>query len=140
MSDNDHDRVQRWVSLPRDPDTVWGEIGGFGEIASWHPWVEATEMVEIEGDPYRRLILVDGDTFLERLIEEGPRHCTYETVEGPLPFDDHRATLSCVAEDGGCHVFWSAYFEPTDPAADQMVIGFYEAGLEALRERYDATD
>ena len=53
-----------------------------------------------------------------------------------LPLYDHRATLSCVAEEGGCHVFWSAVFEPTDPSADDIVTGFYEEGLRALRERY----
>ena len=52
--------------------------------------------------------------------------------------NDHRATLSCVAEEGGCHVFWAAVFEPTDPSADEIVSGFYEEGLRALRERYGA--
>jgi hypothetical protein len=81
--------------------------------------------------------LSDGGLLLERLIETGPHHYTYEIVDGPLPLTDHRATLSCVAEEGGCHVFWSAVFEPTDPSTDEIVSGFYEMGLRALRERYD---
>jgi hypothetical protein len=130
------DRVQRWVSLPEPPEKVWAEIGGFGDIAGWHPLIQSCEVVEIEGDIHRHLRLVDGGLVLERLIETGPHHYTYEMVDGPLPLADHRATLSCVPEAGGCHVFWSAMFEPSDPSADDIVAGFYEEGLRALRERF----
>lgn len=64
------------------------------------------------------------------------RFYTYSTVEGWLPFENHRATLSWMPEKVGCHVFWSAFFIATDPAADDMVVGFYQAGLDALRERF----
>jgi hypothetical protein len=138
MSHAIRDRIQRWVSLPDSPDKIWAEVGGFGDIAAWHPGVVSSEVFEIEGDVHRHLTMNDGGLLLERLIETGPHHYTYELIEGPLPLADHRATLSCVAEEGGCHVFWSAVFEPTDPAADDIVAGFYEEGLRALRVRYDA--
>jgi hypothetical protein len=130
------DRIQRWVSLPEPPDKVWAEIGGFGDIAEWHPGIESAEVFDIEDEIHRHLTLGDGGLILERLVETGPHHYTYEIVESPLPLTDHRATLSCVAEEGGCHVFWSAMFEPTDPSADDIISGFYEQGLRALRERY----
>jgi len=130
------DRIQRWVSLPCAPEKVWAEIGGFGDIASWHPGVTASETFDIEGETHRHLRLPDGGLILERLIETGPHHYTYEMVDGPMPLADHRATLSCVAEAGGCHVFWSSIFDPSDPSADDIVAGFYEQGLRALRERY----
>jgi hypothetical protein len=130
------DRIQRWVSLPHEPDSVWAEIGGFGDVADWHPRVTGCEVIEIEGETHRHLTLDDGGLILERLIETGPHHYTYEMVDGPLPLADHRATLSCVAEEGGCHVFWAAVFEPSDPSADDIVAAFYEEGLRALRERF----
>lgn len=136
MSARDHDRLQRIIRLPRSAQEVWAEIGGFGRVADWHPWVERVELVEIDGLPHRHLFMADGELFLERLIEEAPLYHTYSTVEGPLPVDDHRATLSCVPEPEGCRVFWSAYYVPTDAAADDMVLGFYEAGLGALGERF----
>ena len=136
MSSNEHDRLQRWVRLPGPADRVWAEIGGFAAISGWHPWIESTELVEIDGRTHRHLSMVDGELSLERLLREGTRFYTYSMLEGGLPVDDHRATLSCVPEDQGCHVFWSAYFVPTDPAADEMILGFYEAGLNALVERY----
>ena len=130
------DRIQRWVSLPHPPEKIWAEIGGFGAMADWHPGISSTEVVDIEGETHRHLTLSNGGLLLERLIETGARYYTYEIIDGPLPLADHRATLSCVAEEGGCHVFWSAVFEPTDPSADEIVSGFYEEGLRALRERY----
>jgi hypothetical protein len=130
------DRIQRWVSLPHPPEKIWAEIGGFGDIAAWHPGIESTQVFDIEGEVHRHLTLGDGGLIMERLVETGPHHYTYEIIDSPLPLVDHRATLSCVAEDGGCHVYWSAMFEPTDPSADEIVSGFYEEGLRALRERY----
>ncbi len=130
------DRIQRWVLLPTPPEKVWAEIGGFGAIADWHPGVTSAEVVEIEGEVHRHLRAPDGGLTLERLIETGRLHYTYEIVESHLPLAEHRATLSCVAEGGGCHVFWSAMFEPTDESADDIVSAFYEDGLRALRERY----
>ena len=64
---------------------------------------------------------------------------TYEILEGPLPVTDYRATLSCVAEEDGCHVFWSAYFMPTEQAervSDDIIAKFYEIGLQALQDRF----
>ena len=138
MTHAQRDRIQRWVSLPHPPEKIWAEIGGFGAMAGWHPGIASTEVVEIEGETHRHLTLSNGEALLERLLETGPHHYTYEIADGPLPLSDHRATLSCVAEEGGCHVFWSAVFEPTDPSADEIVSGFYEEGLRALRERYGA--
>jgi Polyketide cyclase / dehydrase and lipid transport len=135
----DHDQVRRMVSLPVDRETVWTAIGDFGQIDGWHPLIERAELAEIEGETYRHLKTTDGELVLERLIEAGPHHLTYETVEGPLPVADHRATLSVVAEPGGCHVYWSAFFVPTGPnahIADGIVGTFYEIGLRAIRDRF----
>jgi len=131
-----HDRIQRFLSLPLPPEKVWAEIGDFGSIAAWHPLVAQAEVFEIEGDIHRHLTLTDGELILERLIESGPHHYTYEVAESQLPINDHHATLSCVAEGDGCHVFWSAVFERTDPSADDIVTAFYEEGLRALREHF----
>ncbi len=130
------DRIQRWVSLPSLPEKIWAEIGDFGAMADWHPGITKTEVVDIEGETHRHLTLSNGGLLLERLVETGRLYYTYEIADSPLPLADHRATLSCVAEEGGCHVFWSAVFEPTDPSADEIVSGFYEEGLRALRERH----
>jgi Polyketide cyclase / dehydrase and lipid transport len=135
----DHDQVRRIVSLSADRDTVWAAIGGFGQIADWHPLIASVELTEIEGESYRHLRTTEGELFLDRQMEAGPHHLTYETMDGPLPVSDHRATLSCVAEPGGCHVHWSAYFVPTGPdehMTAEIVGAFYEIGLQALQDRF----
>ena len=137
--DGDHDQVRRMVSLPTDRDTVWSAIGGFGQIAEWHPLIARVELTEIEGGTYRHLTTTEGGLFLERLIEAGPNRLTYATEDGPLPVSDHRATLSCVAEAGGCHIYWSAYFVPAGAdahLADEIVGAFFEIGLQAIRDRF----
>lgn len=135
----DHDRLQRMVRLAADRDRVWAEIGGFDRIADWHPLIESVELTQIEGETYRHLRTTEGELFFERLIEAGPHHVTYEVQDSPLPVSDFRATLACVAEEGGCHVYWSAFFVPAEEQghlSDDIVAKFYEIGLEALQSRY----
>lgn len=140
MTDSSHDRVTRMIRLPAPPEIVWREIGDFDGMAKWHPAFAASEPSEIDGERYRRLATTEGEQYFERLIEEGPSRYTCETVEGPLPVSDFRATLACVAEPGGgCHVFWSARFEPLEGQerrADEIVGALFEIGLSALPGRF----
>lgn len=132
-----HDRVSRIVRLDAPVDEVWKAIGDFGALADWHPVVSVCEVDMIGGEAHRMLTTTDGARLLERLLETGPHHYTYSIVESPLPVDDYRATLSVVEEEGGgCHVYWSSTFEPTDPSADDVIGGIYDSGFEALRDRF----
>lgn len=131
-----HDRVRRWVFLPRPAPEIWAAVGGFGAIAEWHPLVESCEEVEIGGDRHRHLRLVDGEYILERLTATGDHFYRTEWVETELPLTDCAAAFSVVAEEGGCHVYWSATFEAGDPIADEMMERILESGLNAISERY----
>lgn len=131
-----YDRLHRMVELSAPSDEVWSVIGEFGSIADWHPLIASAEVVDIDGVTHRHLTTSDGELILERLIEFSPRHYSYEIVDAPLPVADYRAHFSCVDEGDGCHVFWSAYFEATDPAADDIVAAIYEEGLAAIRDRF----
>ncbi len=136
MPHTQHDRVLRLVMLNAPKDKVWSEIGGFADIADWHPVFKEAEIVELAGEVHRHLTTIDGDLVIEKLLETGPNFYRYAIVDSGLPVEDYRATLSCVAEKDGCHVYWAADYEPTDPSADDIIIGVYEAGLAALRDRY----
>lgn len=131
-----YDRVRRWVVLDLPAEAVWKEVGAFEAIGEWHPAITAVDMVEIEGDTHRHLTTADGSMILERLTGTGAHHYAYEIVDGPLPVTDYRAVFSVAEEGEGCHVFWSAHFEAEDPAADDIVAGIFETGLEALRMRF----
>ena len=63
---NNHDRIQRMVHLTAPQAKVWAAIGGFGQIADWHPLISGVELVEIEGAEYRRLNSVDDESYFER--------------------------------------------------------------------------
>lgn len=138
MPNENHDRVQRWVELPKPAAQVWAEIGGLTTIADWHPAIASAETVEIEGETHRHLRTTEGELMTERLVDSGPHHYSFEIVESHWPVVGYRSTLSCVAEGTGCRVFWSAIFEPLDPMADDLVAAFFEAGLRSLRDRYGA--
>jgi hypothetical protein len=137
MPHSQHDRLQRLVMLNAPREKVWAEIGGFGAIADWHPVIAEAEIVELAGETHRHLTTTDGDLIIEKLLETGPYFYRYTIVDSGLPVEDYRATLSCVAEKDGCHVYWSSDFEPTDPSADDIIAGIYETGLAALRDRFD---
>lgn len=140
MAHRDHDRIRRWVRLAAAPDAVWAEIGAFGAVADWHPMVTESPVFLLEGDQCRHLKLTDGGLFLDRLLETGPHHYRYAVVEGPAALEDATGTLSVVAEDGTCHVFWSLDFAPRDPSADAIAAGLIESGLRALRDRFGAAE
>lgn len=139
MSEPIQDRIQLWVELPAKAEKVWAEIGDFGALAEWHPEVLSSEVVEIEGEIYRHVRLAEAAMLFEKLVERGEHFYTYTVEDSPLPMENARATLSCVPEETGCRVFWGAFFDPLDPIVDDIVEGFFEAGLEALRKRYGGT-
>lgn len=133
-----YDRLRRMVQLPVTAEEAWAVVGRFESIADWHPLIASAERVEIDGDVHRHLKTVDGDLILEKLTDTSPLHYAYEIVESPLPVADYRAHFSCVPEDAGCHVFWSAHFEAAATEADDIVAAIYEAGLAALRDRFES--
>lgn len=136
MPHSQHDRIQRMLMLDAPQEKVWAEIGAFDAIADWHPVVAKAEMVEVDGELHRHLTTADGALIIEKLEESGPNFYRYSIVDAPLPVADYRATLSCVKEKQGCHIFWASDYEPLDPSADDIIAGIYETGLEALRDRF----
>lgn len=136
MTEHARDRVERWVDLPAKAEEVWAVIGPFGSLADWHPLITSCEVVEIDGDTHRHVTLRDGELLLEKLVEAKPHTLRYELVDGPIPVSDYRATLTCFPEGDGCRVYWSSTYEAEDPRVDELVAGLYEAGLQALAERF----
>ncbi|MFT4795738.1 MAG: hypothetical protein ACJAVR_003183 [Paracoccaceae bacterium] len=138
QEDSGRDRVERWADFSVSVDQIWAVIGDFAAIADWHPGIESGESVEIDGDMHRHLKIVGGGMILERLIAQDGHTQHYEIIEGPLPVDNYRATITVFPEGKGARVFWSASFEPTDPSADAVVAGVFEGGLKALQDRFSA--
>jgi hypothetical protein len=125
---------------------VWNMIGGFNELARWHPAVVRSEESRDNDTTIRRLTLVDGGTVTARLErhDDRERSYSYSIMETSLPVVEYRARLRVrESEDGqSCTIDWSSEFEPTEEAPESEAVrairGVYEAGFENLRRLFGA--
>lgn len=145
--------------LNATPDEVWAVIGKFDDM-SWHPAVAKTE---ITGDgsvdqpeKSERVLHLKADagdpTITEILSKWQPdKKCYAYRIEkvdpAVLPVTNYGSTL-CVKDEGGkAKVVWKGGFYRGDPngqppenlnddAAMKGVTAIYQAGLDALAEKF----
>jgi Polyketide cyclase / dehydrase and lipid transport len=136
-------KVSLSTKLPVPARTVWDTVGGFNNLAKWHPAVARSDEAKKGTETVRTLTLHGGGTIVERLDskDDKSRSYTYSILEGPLPVRKYHATLK-VSEntDGtGCTFEWASEFEPSGaPASDaeKVIRGIYEAGFDSLRKMF----
>jgi hypothetical protein len=137
-------KVQVETTLQVPAAAVWNMIGGFNELARWHPAVVKSEEVKGKsGVTIRRLMLNDGGVIVAQLEEHDDRARTYSysVVETPLPVAGYRARLHVRELPGGhsCKVAWTSEFEPSgapESEAVKVIRGLYEAGFDNLRRLF----
>ncbi|MFH5775196.1 SRPBCC family protein [Paracoccus sp. NGMCC 1.201697] len=145
--------------LNASPDEVWAAIGKFEDM-SWHPGITKTEL---KGDgsvdqpeKSERVLHLKADagdpTITEILSKWQPdKRCYAYRIENVdvavLPVTNYASTL-CVKDEGGkATVTWRAGFyrgfpnnnpppDQNDDAALKAVGDIYQAGLDALAERF----
>ena len=126
----------RVVAAP--PAAVWSLIGGFCDIARWHPQVTRCTLSSESGAPVRTLVAAGGLGTLveiETARDEAARSYSYRLVSGPLPVKDYTATLSVAPIGSGATITWTARFEAegmTEAEAVADIAGVYEAGLAGI--------
>jgi hypothetical protein len=88
-------KVSLSTKLPVSASTVWDVIGGFNNLAQWHPVVAKSEETKEGAATIRRLTLHGGGTIVERLEgkDDKKRTYTYSILEGPLPVAGYKASL-----------------------------------------------
>ncbi|MDO5612569.1 MAG: SRPBCC family protein [Paracoccus sp. (in: a-proteobacteria)] len=152
-------RTEHSVVLNATPDEVWQAIGKFEDMG-WHPAVASTEItgdgsVDVPEVSTRVLHLNadSGDpTITEKLIgfDADKRSYKYmiEAVDvAVLPVTNYSSTLQVKDKDGKAEVVWKAGFyrgfpnnDPppnlNDETAEAAVNAIYQAGIEALSERF----
>jgi hypothetical protein len=134
-------KVDLSVSLAVPAEQVWALIGGFNDLAKWHPAVASSEEVDEDGRRLRRLKLHGGGEIVEALErhDDGSRSYGYTIVSGPLPVADYHSELT-VRDDGErrATVQWQGRFEPQGEAAAAIaaIEGVYQAGLDSLKRRF----
>ncbi len=128
--------VTRSVTLEAHVDEVWRLIGDFHRLDRWHPAIAKSERAVIADDEFRLLTTQDGGRILEHLIEHDTHGYTYAIVRSPLPVAHYEARLEVNTAGKGTEVTWSGSFTPTADDAEETIAGIYEAGLDALKERF----
>ncbi|QFG38523.1 polyketide cyclase/dehydrase/lipid transport protein [Paracoccus pantotrophus] len=152
-------KLEMQQKLDATPDEVWAAIGRFDDM-SWHPAIASLELAgdgsADQPETSTRVLHLKADagdpTITEVLSRWQPEKRCYayriEAVEVTvLPVTNYAATL-CVTDEGGkALVNWKGGFyrgypnnepppELNDEAAIQAITGVYQAGLDALAERF----
>jgi len=136
-------RVSLSLDLPVSAQQVWDTVGGFNNLAKWHPAVARSEESKSGDTTVRTLHLHGGASLVERLeaINNKAHSYSYTILEGPLPVARYRSTLqvSEKADGNGCTVEWSSDFEPSGASesdAVKAIRGVYQAGFDNLRKMF----
>ena len=128
--------VTRSVTVAAPASEVWRLVGDFHGLDRWHPAVAKSERAEIGGDEFRVLTTGDGGRILEHLVHKGSHGYSYAIVRSPLPVAHYEARIEVNATGAGTEITWGGSFTPTAEDAEKVIAGIYEAGLEALKERF----
>ncbi|MFN3208033.1 MAG: SRPBCC family protein [Roseovarius sp.] len=150
-------KVTLTTEVAADPAEVWEAIGNFQDM-SWHPAVHATTGEggnEIDATRVLTLGEEGGPTIDEILYKYDAEKMSYsyritEVAVETLPVTNYSSHLTVKPRDGGGSVVeWRGAFyrgypnndpppELNDEAAVAAVSGVYQAGLDALTERFGA--
>lgn len=130
--------VTRARVIAAPPAAVWSLIGGFCDIARWHPQVTRCTQSTESGAPVRVLVAAGGlgtIVEIETVRDEAALRYGYRFVSGPLPVKGYDATIAVTPIGTGSAVTWTATFEAdgmseADATAD--IAGVYEAGLAGI--------
>ena len=134
-------KVSMNLSLSVSADDVWGVIGGFNTLNTWHPAIVSCESDGNTPGCMRTLTVPDGAQVIERLdaIDDGARSYTYSITDSPLPVENYSATINVVERGDGSEIQWSSDFKPSgasEAEATGIIEGIFQAGFDALTERF----
>ncbi|MGK7755738.1 MULTISPECIES: SRPBCC family protein [unclassified Roseovarius] len=150
-------KVTLATEVAADPAEVWEAIGNFQDM-SWHPAVHSTQGEggnEIDATRVLTLGEDGGPTIDEVLYKYDAEKMSYsyritEVAVETLPVTNYSSHLTVKPRDGGGSIVeWRGAFyrgypnndpppELNDEAAIAAVSGVYQAGLDALTERFGA--
>lgn len=150
-------KITLTTELAADPAEVWAAIGNFQDM-SWHPAVfSSTGEGGNDIDATRVLALGQegGPTISEQLYKYDADKMSYsyritDVAVEVLPVTNYSSHLTVMPREGGGSVVeWKGAFyrgypnndppeELNDAAAIAAVTGVYQAGLDALVERFGA--
>lgn len=131
--------VKKEIILSTDTATTWQKIGGWCDIADWHPAVTKCEVIKKGDDTFRNLTLGNGAKVFEKLINRTKSSYTYTILESPLPVANYTATISVTPDGKKTKVTWSGIYDAkgaTDKKAADTMAGVYQGGLDAIQKKH----
>ena len=129
--------VKKEATMGTDVASTWKKIGGWCDIANWHPAVAKCKEYKKGDDVYRDLTLGDGAVIVERLANKTDSSYTYEILSGPLPVKNYKSTLSATADGKKTKVTWTGNFDAKDASdkkAEDTMAGVYQGGLDSMQK------
>lgn len=85
--------VEVTVTIPRDADSLWREIGSFQGVGDWHPLLARVDGEGEQPGALRTAETGEGQQQVERLQATEPRAYRYAMESTPLPVTDYVANL-----------------------------------------------
>lgn len=145
------------TEVAADPAEVWATVGNFQDM-SWHPAVHSSTGENgnaIDATRVLSLGAADGPTISEILYKFSDEKMSYsyritDVKVEVLPVTNYSSHLTVMPRDGGGSIIeWRGAFyrgypnnDPPDALNDEAAIaavtGVYEAGLQALTEKFGA--
>lgn len=134
------------LDLAASPQQVWQTVGQFAGLASWHPWIVASERRGEAGRRGEQRLLTTGEgvqVVEEALVQDPTRMVlTYRMVEAPtMPLLDFVSTLRVFRNGGGASLVWASSFRAKDGSAPADVAAavqaFHDVGLQHLGQRFE---
>lgn len=129
--------VTQAITVDAEAAVVWATVGGFCDIAAWHPGIVSCVLDEQDGRTLRTLTLGDGAVVVEGLITavDGQSY-TYDMLEAPLPVANYTATLS-LTPGRPTTVTWTGRFTSEVPEMEGALQALYDSGLAAIAAMFD---
>jgi len=128
--------VKGTVNAPAE--RVWETISAFSGLERFFPAVSRSELEGSGVGAVRRCTLQDGGQLVERLesLDEAAHTLSYSIVEGALPVEGYRSTMTVRALDGErCELHWRSEFEVTEGGEDALkglLEGAYKQGIDGI--------
>lgn len=136
-------RLVETARVAEKPDILWKDIGPFGAVGQWHPFLSKVDSEGERPGALRSAEGKDGSRQVERLLEANPmqHRYRYRMEKTAMPLRGYTAELRIEDNlDGTSTVVWSAEFAPTsdDTETIDRVRAFLKAGLDNIATRYGA--
>jgi hypothetical protein len=130
--------VTRSATLGASLTEIWGLVGNFHRVNEWHPAVESSTKYTVRDEEFRLLALAGGGEILEHLVAKTTHSYTYAIIRSPLPVAHYEAKIEANTSGAETEITWSSSFTPLADNAETVVASVYQAGLDALVERFGA--